>query len=203
MTRKLFAACVAAMLVLAGGNAMADSIKGRVGVSGRIGFINPSNSDLNGFREDTDAGFIGGGGFIYGFTDNLAMELDITHAEFSSGENSFSLQGSNDFQTTNISLGGQYRFAIPSLKSLVPYAGTGLDILVNGIDRAGGGIDNLVGMHLSGGVDYFVLKQLAATGEMKGVFAPDADITDERGRKVGNYDPTNLTVTFGVRYFFN
>ena len=52
-------------------------------------------------------------------------------------------------------------------------------------------------------VDYFVLKQLAVTGQLKGVLAPDADVRDYRGVKVGNFDPSSLSVTFGVRYFFN
>jgi outer membrane protein len=46
------------------------------------------------------------------------------------------------------------------------------------------------------------MKQLALTAELKGLLAPDADI-DVNSVKVGNYDPTSLSMTFGVRYFFN
>ena len=31
---------------------------------------------------NTDVGFIGGGGLIYGINKNIAAELDITHSEF-------------------------------------------------------------------------------------------------------------------------
>ncbi len=169
---------------------MADSIKGRLGVTGRMGFIVPSDS--SGVATGvigTNTDFIGGGGFIYGVTDAIAAELDITHAGF------------NNFDTTNISLGGQYRFAKLPIKELVPYAGIGLDILLNGTDF--GSVDDTVGVHLSGGVDYFLQKQLAVTAEMKGVIAPDTDIKDAFGRKIGDFDPTSFSMTFGVRYFFN
>ena len=190
--------CVTAMFVFATGIAMADSIKGRVGVTGKIGFINPSNGDIYGARLDTDLGFIGGGGIIYGVTDNIAVEMDITHASFSST----SFYGGGDFNTTNISLGGQYRFMNLPVRQLVPYAGAGIDILINGTSIAGGDVDNVLGVHIAAGVDYFVQKELALTAELKGVIAPDADITDAFGRKVGNFDPSSLIMTFGARYFF-
>jgi outer membrane protein len=40
------------------------------------------------------------------------------------------------------------------------------------------------------------------TAEAKLLVAPDADITGPFG-KVGNFDPTAFSTTFGVRYFFN
>jgi outer membrane protein len=189
-----------ALLAATCGEAAADSIKGRLGVTGRIGFINPSNSDLNGFRRDSDLGLIGGGGFIYGITDNIAVDLDITHTGYSAEGAS---TAKNDFDTTSISFGGQYRFLNLPIAKLVPYGGVGLDILVNDIDSSGFSVDNTVGIHIKGGVDYFIRKELALTGELKGILSPDADINDAAGRKVGNFDPTSLVVTFGVRYFFN
>ena len=143
----------------------------------------------------TDSGIIGGGGLIYGLTNDVALELDITHAAY----------GSNpgvDFGTTNISLGAQYRFIDLPQRHLVPFAGGGLDILVNDVNN-GLGADTVAGVHVKGGVDYFITRELAATAEMKGVLAPDADIHDATGRKVGNFDPMSISVTFGVRYFFN
>ncbi|HLO25047.1 MAG TPA: outer membrane beta-barrel protein [Geobacteraceae bacterium] len=182
-------ACVAALLTLSAGSAMADSIRGRLGVTGRLGFIVPSESSgvATGLI-GTNTEFIAGGGFIYGVTDAVAAELDITHAGFSNSD------------ITNISLGGQYRFTMLPMKELVPYAGAGLDILLIGSDF--GNVDDTVGAHLSAGVDYFIQKQLAVTAEMKGVLAPNTDIKFG-GVKRGEFDPTSFSMTFGVRYFFN
>jgi outer membrane protein len=200
MTNRIAVLCVIALLAVTCGEAAADSIKGRLGVTGRVGFVNPSNSDLNGFRRDSDLGFIGGGGFIYGITDDIAVDLEITHTGYSAEG---AATAKNDFDTTSISLGGQYRFRNLPIAKLVPYGGIGLDILLNDIDALGLSVDNTAGIHVKGGVDYFVRKELAFTGEVKGILSPDADIHDAAGRKVGNFDPTSLVVTFGVRYFFN
>jgi len=182
-------ACAAVFLTFVAGTVFADSISGRVGVTGRIGFIVPSDSSSIATGViGTNADFIGGGGFIYGITDAVAAELDVTHASF------------NGFDTTNISLGAQYRFTGIPVEHLVPYVGAGVDILVN--DSSLGNVDNVVGAHVSAGVDYFLQKQLALTAELKGVLAPNADITIG-GVKMGEFDPTGFAMTFGVRYFFN
>jgi outer membrane protein len=197
--------CMAAVLVLAAGTAMAESIKNRIGVTGRIGFLVPADSEVVGDfglqNASTDVGFNGGGGFIYGITDNIAAELDITHTWFGANVGSINV---GDFNTTNISLGAQYRFEVP-VQHLTPYVGAGLDILVNGFDFNGGGtldVDTVVGAHISAGVDYFVMKQLALTAEMKGVLAPNADINGPFGKE-GNFDPMSFGMTFGARFFFN
>ncbi|HEX8960278.1 MAG TPA: outer membrane beta-barrel protein [Geobacteraceae bacterium] len=206
MSRKLLAFCATVLLALAAGNALAaDSIKGRLGVTGRIGFSVPADSDINGFTVSTDTGFIGGGGFIYGITDNIAAELDVTHATYGTSTLVAPAPfGNSDFDTTNVSLGVQYRFLNVPVRRLVPYVGAGLDILVNDASTGGGiDADTVVGVHLSGGVDYFFLRQLAFTAEMKGVLAPNADIHNAAGQKIGNYDPDSFSMTFGVRYFFN
>ncbi len=205
MKKRLFMLCLAVMIILPAGTVMADSIKGRLGLTGRIGFVIPADSDINGSKVDTDTGFIGGGGFIYGITDNIAAELDITHSSYTTSS-LFTLSpfGKSDFDTTNISLGAQFRFINLPVSKLVPYAGGGFDILVN--DASTGGIsdiDTVVGVHVSGGVDYFILKELAVTAEIKGVLAPDADIHNSVGAKIGNFDPDNFSMTFGIRYFFN
>jgi outer membrane protein len=189
MMRKIVVFFVAAALVLTAVTAMADSIMGRVGVTGKLGFIVPSDSSSVATGViGTNASLIGGGGFIYGVTDSIAAEFDITHAGF------------NSFDTTNISFGAQYRYLGLPIRQLVPYGGAGLDILLNGVD--GGRVDDVVGIHLCGGADYFLQKQLAVTLEAKGVIAGDADIHFANGDR-GSYDPTGVSVTFGVRYFFN
>jgi outer membrane protein len=204
MNRKLVVFCAAALLTLAAGTAMAaDSIQGRLGVTGKIGFAVPADGEWNdGTNISTDTGFIGGGGLIYGITDNIAVEFDITHASY--GSSAFVAPppfGNSDFDTTNISFGVQYRFLNIPVKHLVPFAGGGLDILINGANN-GLDVDTTVGVHLKAGADYFLQRQLALTSEIKGVLAPDADIT-VGGGKVGSFDPSSFSMTFGVRYFFN
>lgn len=195
MKKFFFSAALIAVLTLAAGSALADNINGRLGVTGRLGFIVPADSDIDGFNVSTDTGIIGGGGLIYGLTKDVALELDITHAAYGSSPGV-------DFNTTNISLGAQYRFIDLPHRQLVPFVGGGLDILVNGVSD-GLDADTVVGAHVKGGVDYFITREFAATAEMKGVLAPDADIHDPFGRKVGNFDPMSFSMTFGVRYFFN
>lgn len=185
----LMTLCLAADYAMAAGTNASDSIAGRLGVTGRLGFLVPANNDFGG----TDTGFVGGGGLIYGFTNNIAGDLEITHTGFGSD---FGV----NFDTTDFSIGVQYRCLELPIRHLVPYAGFGLDILVNGAD-SGLDVDTVAGVHLKGGVDYFLTRELALTSEIKGVVAPDADIRD-RGIKVGNFDPNSFSMTFGVRYFF-
>ena len=176
--------------------AMADSIKGRLGVTGRIGFIVPSDNDAEFFSNSTDVGIIGGGGLIYGIDNHIAAEFEVTRAAFGSE--------TGDFGVTDIAMGGQYRFVEPRTP-LVPYLGAGLDILVSDYDPNDGSyrdVDTTVGVGLKGGVDYFIQRQVALTAEAKGVIAPDADIHDRSGARRGSFDPTSFTGTFGVRVFF-
>ena len=201
MKRFFTALCLTVALTGTSGVALADSIKGRLGVTGRLGFIVPAESDFDDSKLETDAGFIGGGGVIYGITDNLAAEIDVTHAEFSAERVSGRDEG--DFEVVNVSLGGQYRFLLPQSK-FVPYGGGGLDILLADHKRPSGTkahVDTGVGVHFSGGVDYFVTRQLVLNAEVKGVVAPEVDMTAD-GHS-GNFYPSGVTGTVGVRLFFN
>jgi outer membrane protein len=145
-------------------------------------------------RGHSDVGFVGGGGLILGLMNSFAADFEITHAGFGTDTNT-------DFDTTNFSLGAQYRFLNLPVRHLVPYAGIGLDILVNGANN-GLDVDTVAGIHIKGGVDYFLMRQLALTSEIKGVIAPNADIK-AGGAKVGNFDPDSFSMTFGARFFFN
>lgn len=190
---------LAATVALASGTAMAESIKGRVGVTGRVGFQVPADNEAEfGWGNNrTDTGFVGGGGLIFGIDSNLAMELEATHSSFESD--------TGDFEVTDISLGAQYRFRVPENRKLVPYLGAGLDILVTDYDPYDGAsldVDTAVGGHLRGGVDYFVTKDLALNADAKFVLAPDTDITYQ-GLHSGDFDPTSFSGTVGLRYFFN
>lgn len=194
MKKGLASICAALCLALTAGTALAGDIAGKFGVTGRIGFLVPADSDILGYNISTDVGFMGGGGFIYGINRNWAAELDITTTGF---EGNYANRSIN-FDTTNIALGVQYRFK--EISKFTPYAGFGLDILVNDADN-GLNVDTVVGVHLSGGVDYFILKNVALTSEMKFVLAPTADIS--RSGNIGNFDPSCFSMTFGARYFFN
>lgn len=195
MKKLLVFLTLLAAVTLATSNAKADSIKNRLGITGRLGFIVPSdNTEIATGTVGTNTDFIGGGGVIYGITDHIAAEMDITHAGFGS-------TAGLDFDMTNISFGVQYRFINLPIKQLVPYAGGGLDVLINGVSN--GSADDVVGGHVSAGVDYFLLKQLALTAEAKGVIAPNADFRSPSGVKQGELDPTHFSMTFGVRFFFN
>ena len=205
MKKYRFMLGIAVMVILAAGSAFADNIAGRFGVTGRIGFLVPADSEAISppptLNIGTDVGFVGGGGFIFGVNKNIAAELDITHTDFDGNIGGIS-QG--NFETNNISLGVQYRFKDPVAR-LTPFVGGGVDILLNDFTFADGvktDVDTTAGVHLTGGVDYFVVKQLALTSALKAVLAPDADIS-LNGRKIGNYDPMSFSMSFGVRYFFN
>jgi outer membrane protein len=192
MKKILVLACATATISLASGAAHADSIKGKIGVTGKMGFQIPADNEIGLFKDKTETGFIGGGGIIYGIDNNFAAEFDITRSMFDSR---FA-----DYGVTNVTLGAQYRFVLAHPK-LVPYVGTGLDILMIDTDQ-GRNVDTTVGIHASGGVDYFLMKQLALTAEAKLVIAPDTDINGPSGQ-VGSFDPNAFSTTFGVRYFFN
>lgn len=187
--------CIAMSMGAMADGVFADSIQNRLGVTGRLGFIIPTDSDLNDFKINSDAGFIGGGGVIYGLDKNIALELDITHTWF--GSSLPSGRNTGDFAITNIAMGGQYRFN--TADKLTPYAGAGLDILVN--DYEGADVDTVLGGHFAGGADYFITRSLAVNAELKVVLSPDADI-EIRGTKAGNFSPGSISGTFGVRYFF-
>ncbi|MBL0224696.1 MAG: outer membrane beta-barrel protein [Geobacteraceae bacterium] len=192
MKKLIVLACATATLSLAAVPAQADSIQGKIGVTGKIGFVINSDNEINGNNVETDAGFIGGGGLIYGIDNNFAAEFDVTRSAYGSNN--------GDFGVTNLSLGAQYRFMLAQPK-LVPYLGGGLDLLLIDADQ-GRDVDTTVGVHASAGLDYFITKQLALTTEAKLVVAPDTDITGPTGKQ-GDFDPTSLSTTFGIRYFFN
>lgn len=189
--------------ILAAGNVSAADIKGRLGVTGRLGFLVPADSERppGGDTIKSDAGFIGGGGLIYGIDRNVAVELDVTHTEFDSDLHDGRF---GDFETDNVSVGLQYRFTLQKEK-LVPFVGAGVDFLINDFTDADGtrhDVDTVIGMHLKGGIDYFINPNVALTAELKGILSPDADIETSRGTKVGNFDPSSFSMTFGARYFF-
>ena len=197
MKKLIIITCLASAIAMTAGTAMADSIQGRLGVTGKIGFLIPADNDSDFFNNKTDTGFVGGASLIYGIDDHFAAELEVSRTAFGSQ--------TGDFGITNVSLGAQYRFALAN-HQLVPFLGAGVDILVSDYDPNDGSsqsVDTTVGAHLSAGVDYFIAKQLALTAEAKLVAAPNADITNGFGDHTGNFDPSSFSGTVGLRYFFN
>ncbi len=187
------------LLTLFVGSAMAENINGRFGVTGQIGFLIPADSDFNEYKLETDTGFNFGGGLIYGIDRNWAAEIGVTRTEF--GSNRVSGIDMGDFEVINVSLGGQYRFEV-SQANLTPYAGAGLDILIADYSRPNTSVDTTVGFHLSGGIDYFLTKNIALNAEGKIVIAPETTINNSVGTS-GNFDPSSFSGMFGVRFFFN
>lgn len=202
MRKSIFVASLLSMLLcLATAPVFAENT-GKLGVTARIGFLVPADSDLGIYKIETDAGFNYGGGLIYLINQNWGVEVDVTHTEF--GSNLTDGRDGGDFDVTNVSFGGQYRFEVAN-KKLVPYVGAGLDILLSDYKLPSGtrlDVDTVLGAHASGGIDYFITPQFALNAEGKGVIAPEADINDAGGH-IGNFDPSSFSGMVGVRFFFN
>lgn len=183
-------------LSLVAGNAMAESIKGRLGLTGKLGFIVPlKDLTLNGAaNRELNTGLAGGGGLIYGLGDNCALELDVTHAPAMDVKIGGVKQG--ELQTTDISLGLQYR--IMPEHHLVPYIGVGADFIKGDIENST--VDWTYGGHANVGVDCFVNRSIALTADFKYVFGAKGDIL-LNDVKIGKYDPMSFIGTFGVRLF--
>jgi outer membrane protein len=192
----LLTACAALTAILAG-NAQAADLRGRLAVTGRVGIINPANAKAdrpNGDRlvKSTEAGIIGGGCFLFWVDDYLAMELDVTRSSFHVSE-----FGTAD--VTNVSIGAQYR--LPERQRVVPYFGAGMDVLIN--DLPNNTANTVLGVHIASGLDFMLQRQVALNMEIKGVEAFSSDVKDFTGTKVGQIDPSNVSFTVGMRFFFN
>jgi outer membrane protein len=193
--RRIIVMAVIAFTFVAS-TAMAESINGRLGLTGKAGFIVPLKDLEIGGAEigEHDAGFAAGGGLIYGIGNNFALEVDVTHAP--STEVKVSGVKVGDQQTTDFSVGLQYRI-MPD-NHLVPFVGLGADFIKGDIENSN--IDWTYGGHVNGGLDYFLNKSIALTADLKFVFGVKSDITNNNV-PVGKYDPMSFVGTFGVRLF--
>lgn len=198
MKKLIVLACLATTVSMTtAGTATADSIKGKFGVTGKIGFMVPADNESDFYHNKTDTGLIIGGGIIYGVDDHFATEFEVSRTEFGSE--------TGDFGVTNFAFGAQYRFAL-NQRQLAPYLGAGLDIIATDYDpsyTSGRDVDSTLGIHVSAGIDYFLQKNFALNAEARLVAAPNTDITDSYGDHRGDFDPSNFSTTIGVRYFFN
>lgn len=178
-------------------NAMAESIDGRLGLTGKLGVIVPlANSEIKGSTFWlSDTGFAAGGGLIYGFGKNFAAELDVTHVPSLDVKMGTGAKIS-EAQFTDVSLGLLYR--IMPAHRFVPYIGGGADFIKGDIENTS--LDWTVGGHANGGLDYFVNNSIVLNIDCRAVFAEKSDI-QMNGVNVGKFDPMNVVTTFGVRLF--
>lgn len=195
MRRYIFLAVIT--LSMTTSTAFADSIANRFGITGRIGVVAPLDNEFVKDTSDTNSGVAYNGGLIYGFTDHIASELEITYIPKLKVE----IDGDTayDAQMTDISLGLQYRF-MPE-KSLVPYIGVGVDFIEGKLDYLdGGGYDMAwtYGGHINAGLDWFLTKGIALTADVRCTAAATGDV--EKGNtKVTEYDPLWFQGTVGFR----
>lgn len=195
--RKLAVLCAGA-LILAGpfcASAGAEDLKGRLAVSGKIGIINPAESEVDSpagrLVVSTDAGLTGSLGFMFGVDSNVAVEMEVSRATFDTSH-------FGEADVTTISVGAQYRF--PERQRMVPYLGGGMDVLINDVGNRYA--NTTVGVHLAGGIDFLLDRQAAFNIEIKGLESFTADVDGPNGQD-GEFDPSNVTATVGVRFFFN
>lgn len=197
MRKSFVMTAIALMTMLTGSNAMAENLQGRFAISGRTGLVIPADSERNrvGISEkvvvETDPGFIIGGGLFYGVDQHVALELAVDHSVFDAG--SFGTA-----KVDTVSIGGQYRFN--DRDYMVPYLAGGVDIIIP--DFSDFDVDTVLGVHLAAGFDYFLNKNLAVTAELKGLQSFDTDIKDRTGKQ-GDFNPSNISTTLGIRVFFN
>jgi outer membrane protein len=194
------AVMISAMLACTAG---AESIKGRLGISGKVGVNVPSGSELNdstSTKVKSDSGFATGGGLVFGITNNLAIEADVTYVPTMD----FTLNGQKQFEIETVipSIGLQLRSNLLE-DNLSVYLGGGADLLIaNAKDTAGNtaDVDTKVGGHINGGGDYFMTKNLALNLDLRGIFFGKADIK-AGGTTFARFDPVTFVATVGVKWF--
>ncbi len=190
-------------LLIGVSTAMADTIANRFGLTGRFGFAAPVKVGdaefINGHSNDTKSGLAWNGGFIYGFTDHLAGELEISYLPRLDVE----VAGIKAYEAkvADYAIGVQYRF-MPT-GQVVPYVGLGIDFINGDLDHVNGtgyDLDWTYGGHVGAGVDWFLTKGIALTADLRGTGAMSGDV--KRGEtKVTEYDPFWIQGTIGVRLF--
>lgn len=191
-------------LILASGIACAESISGKFGLTGKAGVMVPlrdrfiSSSAITGTAEG-QSDFAGGGGFIYGIGDNLALEIEALRVPNLDVE----ISGTKVYEAslTDLSLGLQYRITPNS--RLVPVIGAGFDFIKGDLEAATGAgysMDWAFGGHVHAGADYFVIPGIALAVDLRGIYTTRGDI-NAGDVKVGKYDPLSFVGTLGVRLF--
>jgi len=205
-----------AVLFLFATTAMANSIDGKFGITARGGISSISNSEWTygaGGDIGTDIGWTGGGGIMYGITDNVAVTFDVIYLQADlkgdcPGLGTIVTAG----KTIDFAVGAQWRFMPKSL--FVPYVEVGVDAMWNKLETTnefqatlglyGVEVGRTYGGHLSVGADYFFTPNIALNAEIRGLYSTKSDITTDvdGGYKLGEYNPSNISGFIGIRFFF-
>lgn len=177
--------------------AFADTIANRFGFTGRIGVLVPLENEFIKNTTDTDPGLAWSGGFIYGFNDHIATELEVTYIP----ELEVEIAGDKAYEADmmDIAVGLQYRFS-PE-KHLVPFVGIGVDFIKGDLDHVNGNsydMDWTFGGHVNAGFDWFLTKGIALTTDMRLTVADTGDIK-KGNSSVGEYDPLWFQAMVGFR----
>ena len=220
--KKILLFVVAALLLLAT-TAMADSIKGKFGVTvlGGLSYIFDSNLTDEGViylggapdKIERSKAWAGGVGFMYGITDNLAVNFDVIYSQADASITDGTI-GVNvgTGKTVDFAPGIQWRF-MPK-NAFVPYVGAGLDVFWNRLDLSedvfgpdsSADVDVTYGGHLSAGVDCFFTPNIALNAEIRGVYSTDGDVTfkypGDPDIIVAKDNPSNISGFVGIRFFF-
>ena len=198
MKRVILGLMMAALTAVSAGTATAENLEGKIGVTARLGFTLPADSDWGGYSGlSGDMGVIGGGGLLFGVTRNVALEAEATASGYDL--NRFSTTHDGTATVTNLSFNALYRYATSS--KATPYLGGGLSILFS--DYTDADVDTVIGVNVKGGLDYFVAPKIALNIELKGVLSPTANMRDLGPNHLsGSFDPSSFSCLFGARYFF-
>lgn len=184
------------ILTLTSASARAESLAGRLGITGKAGALVPVEDLISG-TSDSRSAIAVGGGIIFGLSRNLAAEIEVIHVP----ELDVELSGSKAYEAsmTDVALGLQYRIA--SDNRLVPFLGAGVDFIKGDLEHVSGtnyDLEWTVGGHVNAGMDYFFTSGIAFTVDVRGLIAEKGDV-ESAGTKVGEYDPMSFIGTAGIR----
>jgi outer membrane protein len=197
MMRKAFLLTLLAATLLSS-SALGASIDRKFGVTGKAGAWVPLQEDFISSTSETKTGIAYGGGIIYGFARDFALEIDVSH----SPQLDVDIAGSKAYEgtLTDVAVGVQYRLG--SENRLVPFFGLGADFIKGSLEHVVSGanynLDWTEGGHVNVGVDYFITRGIALSAEGRYVFAFEGDVKSG-GTKVGDYNPMSFVGTIGVR----
>jgi outer membrane protein len=179
-------------------SAFGASIDRKFGVTGKAGAWVPLQDDFISSTSNSNTGIAYGGGVIYGFARDFALEIDVTHTPKLDVE----IGGSKAYEgsLTDVAIGFQYRLG--SNNRLVPYFGLGADFITGSLEhsvsQANYSLDWTEGGHVKVGLDYFLTRGIALSAEGRYLIAFEGDVKSS-GTKVGDYNPMSFIGTVGIK----
>ncbi|WP_051292916.1 outer membrane beta-barrel protein [Citrifermentans bremense] len=199
------------LLAVTSAKADAESIAGRIGITGQLGFATVATSNysrdfvasnsLSDEKLSSGSTFAGGGGLILGLTRNVAIEAGALYLAPRDYKNAG--VKALEIENVDVSLGLQLRNNVS--EDIAAYLGGGVDVLLSSVkDFSGnkGKADTVVGGHVNVGGDYFVSRHIALNLDLRGLIFPDVDLKSG-GTTVAEYDPISFVGLVGVRFFLN